>query len=384
MKLRDTGRRVFQRPISLLLLPGLLLGAFAGCGDDSTGPSGGPKPSLKFVNLSMPVDLTPDGRTAAIQDGSSATGDLYFYHTATGALEFKTRVGDPLRTFASGISANGVVTALHNEPVQAGFWTEASEWTDLATPYLAGCGFDYAGAWDVSANGRSIVGLVWNGCAAEAFRWDATGSGILTPLQVLGSSFPGSSSPPSNRATVISDDGSVVAGWAQTDLVDRWPAIWNPDGSGFQLPGGTFPADAPGEVLSISADGKTVAGVWNLEGFYWTVGTGVVNLGQLPGDGSFVGGIYPNAVAGDGKLIFGTFGSPFFTLPRPFVWTTTGGMQQLDSLAISQGLTIPDGYLLTNIQAASADGSVVLGTAYGPNFSQVTFVLTLPVSAYGL
>ncbi len=372
MKLRDPGHRVFRRSASLLLLPGLLLGALAGCGDDSTGPSGGPKPSLKFVNLSFPQDLTPDGSIAAIQDGSSGSGDLYFYHTATGALEFKTRVGDPLRTFASAISANGVVTALHNEPVQAGFWTEASEWTDLATPYLVGCGFDYAGAWDVSADGRSIVGLLWNGCAAEAFRWDATGSGIMTPLQLLGASFPGSSNPPSNRATVISDEGSVVAGWAQTDIVDRWPAIWNPDGTGFLLPGGVFTNDSPGEVLSISADGKTVAGTWNLEAFYWTQGTGVVNLGQLPGDGSFTGGVYPNAIAAGGKLIFGTSGSPFFTVPRPFVWTPTAGMQQLDSLAINHGVTIPDGYLLTNIQAASADGSVVMGVAYGPNFSQVS------------
>jgi len=218
---------------------------------------------------------------------------IYFYHTATGALEFKTRVGDPLRTFASAISATGVVTALHNEPVEAGFWTEAAEWTDLAAPYLVGCGSDYAGAWDVSANGRSTVGLVWNGCAAEAFRWDAPGSGILTPLQRLGASFPGSTNPPGNRATVISDDGAVAAGWAQTNLVDRWPAIWNPDGTGFLLPGGTFPADAPGEVLAISANGKTLAGVWNQEGFCWTVGTGVVNLGQLPGNGAFTGGIDP-------------------------------------------------------------------------------------------
>lgn len=71
-------------------------------------------------------------------------------------------------------------------------------------------------------------------------------------------------------------------------------------------------------------------------------------------------------------------------MPRPFVWTSAGGMQQLDSLAISHGVIIPEGYLLTNIQAASTDGSVVLGTGYDPKFFQVTFVLTLPVPAYGL
>jgi len=383
MELRHTGRRLVRRPITPFLLSGFLLGALAGCGDESsTGPSAGPAPGIRFVNLSMPVDLSPNGDIAAIQDGTSGTGDLYFYHTASGALEFKTRVGDPLRTFASGISANGMVTALHNEPVQAGFWTAASEWTDLATPYLNGCGADYAGSWDVSASGRVIVGLVWNGCNAEAFRWDASGSGIMTPLERLGESFPGSSNPPANRATVVSDDGSTAAGWAQTSLVDRSPAIWKADGSGVMLTG--FTPDAPGEVLSISADGKVVAGTWADSAFYWTTGTGVVNIGKLPDDAGFVGGTYANAIAAGGKLIFGTDGSPFWTLPRAFVWTAAGGMQQLDSVAVHHGITIPEGYFLTHIQAASTDGTVVLGLAYDANFNQVTFVLTLPVSAYGL
>lgn len=381
MKLRGTVRRASRGSI-LPLLAGLMV-TLLGCGDDSTGPSRGPKPELKFVNLSMPVDLTPDGRIAAIQDGSSGTGDLYFYRTGTGALEFKTRVGDPLRTFASAMSANGVVTALHNEPVQAGFWTEASEWTDLATPYLTGCGFDYAGAWDVSANGRSIVGLVWNGCNAEAFRWDGSGAGIMTPLELLGASYPGSTNPPSNRASVISDDGSVAAGWAQTSIVDRWPAIWDADGSGSLLATTVFTDDNPGEILAISADGKVVAGTWGTDAFYWSATSGVVNIGKLP-DALPFDNTYANAISRNGELIFGTCGSPFFSLPRPFVWTAAGGMQQLDSLAVAAGVTIPEGYTLTHVQAASGDGTVLLGVAYGPNFSTVTFVLTLPVSAYGL
>lgn len=202
-------------------------------------------------------------------------------------------------------------------------------------------------------------------------------------MQLLGAPFTGSSNPPANRATVISDDGSVVAGWAQTSMVDRWPAIWNPDGSGFQLSGGVFPDDTPGEVLSISADGNVVAGIWGSDAFYWTEATDVVNIGKLP-DAQPFDNTYANAIARNGELIFGTCGSPFFSLPRAFVWTAAGGMQQLDSLAVAAGVTIPEGYLITHVQAASADGTVVLGVAYGPNFSQVTFVLTLPVSAYGL
>lgn len=383
MRLRHPGyrrpRRSQSLPGFLLLLPALLIG----CGDDSgTGPTGGVKPGIQFVNLGWPVDITPDGSRAAIQDATSPVGDLYFFYPANGALEFKTRVGDPLRTFATAISATGTVTALHSEPVQAGFWTDVSEWTDIPSPYRTGCDQDRGGAWDVSANGQVIVGLVWNGCGAEGFRWDARGSGIMTPLERLGASFTGSTSPPANRATVISDDGSVVAGWAQTSTVDRWPAIWRADGTGFLLSG--FPDDTPGEVLSISADGKTVAGIWGSDGFYWTEAGGTVNIGKLPDADPFFGDSYSNAIAAGGKLIFGGSGSPFFTLPHAFVWSAAGGMQQLDSVAVHHGVTIPPDYLLVNVLGASADGTVVLGTAYGPNFSQVTFVLTLPVSAYGL
>lgn len=361
----------------------LTIACLTGCGDDgSTGPAAEPAPGIRFIPLSQPVDITPDGSIAAIQDGSSFTGDLYFYHTATGALEFKTRVGDPSRTFASGISAGGAVSALHNEPVEAGFWTSAGEWTDITTPYLNGCGSDYAGAWDISASGKVVVGLVWNGCNAEAFRWDAGGTGIMTPLERLGESFPGTSSPPANRATVVSDDGTVAAGWAQTSLVDRSPAIWKADGTGTLLTG--LAPDAPGEVLSISADGKLVAGTWGGDGFYWTAATGTVNIGKLPDADPSFGDAFPNAVAASGKLILGGSGNPFFVTPHAFAWTAGGGMRQLDSIAVAHGVTIPEGYLLTNVLGASADGRVVLGTAYGPNFSTVTFVLTLPLSAYGL
>lgn len=365
------------------LFPALILILLSGCSDGGMEPSGGVEPRIEFIALSMPVDLTPDGSVAAIQDGSSFVGDLYFYHTVSGLLEHRTQVGDPLRTFATGISADGMVTALHGEPVQAGFWTSASEWTDLANAYRSGCDQDRAGAWDVSADGQVVVGMVWNGCNAEGFRWDAAGSGIMTPLERLGESYPWSSAPPANRATVISDDGTVAAGWAQTSMVDRWPAVWAADGSGMLLSSSISP-DTPGEVLSISANGKMVAGTWGVDAFYWTPGGGTVIIGQLPGADPIFDPTFANAIAAGGKLIFGGSGSPFFSIPRAFVWTADAGLRPLADVAAAHGVEIPEGYLLTNVLAASADGTVVLGTAYDPNSNQVTFVLHLPVSAYGL
>jgi hypothetical protein len=93
---------------------------------------------------------------------------------------------------------------------------------------------------------------------------------------------------------------------------------------------------------------------------------------------------YPNAIAANGKLIFGGSGSPFFSVPRAWVWTQADGMRPLQDLITDSGVEIPEGYLLTNVIAAANDGSVVLGVAYDPNGLQVSFILRLPVSAYGL
>jgi hypothetical protein len=242
---------------------------------------------------------------------------------------------------------------------------------------------DIGGAWDVSADGSVAVAALWNGCAVAGFRWsDATGVGVFTPLEVLGSSFPGSMLPPNNRPTVLSDDAQVAAGFAQTELVDRWPAVWDANGNGFLLDaGGAFPDDAPGEVLSITADGSVVAGIWNLDGFYWSAASGVVNIGRLPQFLPFEP-TFPNALAAGGRLIFGGCGNGFFSIPAAFVWTEKKGMRALQEIAVRNGLSIPDGFRLTNILAASADGEIVLGQALGPGFQTASFVLRLPIGAY--
>jgi hypothetical protein len=333
--------------------------------------------------INLPVDLTPDGRIALLQDAGSREVDLYFYDTRTGQLDLKARAGDPQFDFATGISAGGRISATHRAQAQAGLWSEGSGWLDLGSPYAGGCpGAGDASAWDVSADGHVAVGLLWNGCNAEAFRWtDANGAGVFTKLQLLGSR-PGG--PPANRATVVSDDGRIAAGWAAKTPVDRWPALWRPDGSGMLLPlipRGT--EDAPGEVLSIGTDGGMVAGTWNNDAFYWTKATGTVNIGKLPNalptDRTFA-----NAIAADGKLIFGGCGDPFLSVPVAFVWTAAEGMKPLQNVATAHGIVIPSGYLLTNVMAASTDGSMLLGVAYDPSFNQVSFVMRLPVSAYGL
>jgi hypothetical protein len=88
-------------------------------------------------------------------------------------------------------------------------------------------------------------------------------------------------------------------------------------------------------------------------------------------------------MTGDGGLIFGGCGNPFFSLPIAFVWSEAKGMQALADIVAANGLTVPEGFALTSILAVSVDGTTVLGVALNDKNEQKSFVLRLPAGALG-
>lgn len=334
-----------------------------------------PPPSLTFFDYVQAIDITPDGRTAVFGDISTPMNRLWFVDTVTMAVENRTDAGDPLRDFATAISQTGAVTALYSDPVVAGLWKPSAGWTDLGTLYPTPCDQDIGAAWDISADGEVVVGSAWNSCAVGAFRWtQATG---MTQLQVLGARLGGGADAPDNRATVVSDDGSTAAGFAMTDIVDRAPARWHADGTGEFLARATD--DSPGEVLSISANGHVLAGIESFEGVVWTDSEKLT----IPRFDEFLptDKVFPNAMTADGRVIFGGQGDAFSGIPQAFMWSQSGGLHKISDLATAQGLTIPTGVVLGSVLAASADGTVLIGTALNPDtFASTVWVLRLPAS----
>src|SRR5262245_37318037 len=83
--------------------------------------------------------------------------------------------------------------------------------------------------------------------------------------------------------------------------------------------------------LAVSADGSVVVGTRfagpSVEAFRWTAATGVVGLGDLPGD---TAGSNAAAVSADGGVVVGVSGSA--SGQEAFRWTSGGGMVGLGDL----------------------------------------------------
>jgi hypothetical protein len=375
-----------------LLLVGLVAATLGACSEAEPAGPNLPAGTLVLIPNYRAEDLSADGNTVLLTDPASATADFYFYDIAAGTTTFKAAAGDALFDFATGISNAGRVSAIHGKPENAGLWEQAGGWLDLDNIYSLGCQFsenptdlDQSGGWDIDSAGHTAVGLVWNGCSAEAFMWsDAGGAGNFIVLDNLGIPWPDTENLPNSRATVISDDGSTAGGWAQDTAnvggnfygIDRRPTTWTSTGAGAKVPsGGVFTDDCPGEVLAIAGNGSLVAGVWCQSPWLWSAALGTIKLADFG---------YAQAVALNGQLVFGTQQAGFFDPPVPFVWTQAGGVVSLLDIAADNDITIPANYYWEAIVAASADGSVVVGTVYDEAFTRYTFVMKLPVSAYGL
>lgn len=335
-----------------------------------------PAPQITFFDYLIAVDVTPDGTLAVFEDVSTGRANGIVVDTITGEIGPPIDAGDPSSALVTGIASNKHMTAIHGDATFGAGIYRGGSWLDLASPYSSDCDPQVGGAWDISADGAVVVGMMWDGCTPVGFRW-TEGASAVTSLQVVGATS-GASGKPVNRASVVSDDGEVAAGFAENLMLDRSPAIWRADGSGQLLDAAD--QTAPGEVLSISGDGSRVAGIWANDGFSWTAAGGRVALprldSSLPSDPMF-----PNAMSADGSLVFGGIGDAFFTVPTAFVYSDASGTRDLATVARDAGLSFPTDTLLNSVLAVSADGTVLVGTATTADFSSKTFVMRLPGSA---
>ncbi len=240
----------------------------------------------------------------------------------------------------------------------AGIWRESTGvWESLGyLPNALECPSRSSG-YELSADGTVACGLSWDGCNARAFRWTQAGGMQEMEYLVNGNA----------RASVMSADGSVLAGFTQGN-VDRTPAVWSADGNGI-----AFNAAAQGEIFGIDDTGTVMLGQYydaNTPGFA-LLGTKWTSDGvggwtrELIGAGALLpgwGGV-PQDIANDGTIV----GFDILVGNRR-AWIQpkgVGPLIELISYIESHGGDVPDGVALEVAQAISADGRFIIGHGFG-------------------
>ena len=298
----------------------------------------------------------------------------YIYDTQTGELFTLPPGGvEAIAVSNDGTRVLGSVFGPDQDPilgVTAGIWTEAGGWVSLGSLPDAGDCPSRSNGYSMTPDGQTAVGLSWDGCSGRGFIWtQETGMQELQPLAAGG-----------NRASVISPDGSVIAGFAQGNA-GRTPARW--DGNTLQGtllgPGG---ADAQGEIYGISDDNSTLVGrVYFgsgpvLNAAKWVDGGEAEMIGQ----GALLPGWAGNAtdIANDGTVVgFDNLLGNRRAWIKP---ADSDNIQLLADWANANGADIPEEVELLVARQISADGSTIIGFGFD-GVSIFGFILQGPATA---
>lgn len=301
------------------------------------------------------VGVSGDGTVVAGNGVGVNGGEGFRWTQAGGMVTLGDLPGGGIDNEAYGISSDGstiVGYGTSSSGIEAMRWTLAGGMVGLGD--LVG-GSTFSIALGTSSDGSVVVGRGAGVNGTEAFRWTQAG-GMVGLGDLAGGVF-------SSVARGTNSDGSVVVGYgssANGTEAFRWTQAGGMVGLG-DFAGGTFSSVA----FATNSDGSVVVGYGNnargQEAFRWTQAGGMVGLGVLPG------GINSAAQAtnSDGNVVVGSSNSHIGN--EAFRWTQAGGIQRVADWLATAGVSTAPGYTLINATGVSADGSVVVGSASGPN-----------------
>ena len=297
-------------------------------------------------------------------DGSVVAGGCYgfdghtraFRWTSSGGMEDLGVLPGATDSYGNGISGDGsavVGDSRVDGQSRAVRWTSSGGMQDLGV--LPG------GTWSsgrgISGDGSRVAGIcITSDGFARAFRW--TSSGGMEDLGV----WPGGYN---SSADAISEDGSIVAGQSGAGVNHTIAFRWTSDGGMEDLGALSGEPFWYSEANAISHDGSVVAGSSYLDNgdnsasaraIRWTETGGMQNLGVLPGEVSSIA----KTISGDGSLVAGYCAVDDWSVHRPFLWTSTLGMVDLNAYLVSHGVDLA-GWTLTDVLGLSDDGSAMTG-----------------------
>jgi len=255
-----------------------------------------------------------------------------------------------LGTLPNDLSGSGLVVSADGNTVAGSSEQKAVRWTSTGGIQDLGlAGADRAFVYGMSQDGDVVVGSLAAPGYQHPFRWDTA-----TGMQDLGVPFG-----THGRLSACNADGSVLTGEIEGHAV-RWTSA-----VGFQSLGdiGSWFSKAN----AVSPDGSVIVGyAFDVAGrrraFRWTLTTGMVDLGSIPGVDF---GYSAYALSADGSVIVGHM-SNNTSSTRSFCWTAAAGLHDLGDL----------GGAATFVTKCSSDGRIVLGRSYDASGRVCAFVWT--------
>jgi hypothetical protein len=312
----------------------------------------------------FPVDISENGEYVAISGFGGVGAYLW---SKTGGLTPVLGTNVSVHAVAEDGTIGGTFRnpdLLYNgNPIQtAGRWNPATgEWSFIGiNPAVPVPNYsDYSSGWGMTSDRSMVVGMQYlSGAVYRAFKWTETGGyDMIGNLHTMG-----------NRPNGVSNDGSIVYGWAQTASLSRSPVIWHNGQIIFIAP------TQPGEASCASPDGNYAAGnVGNTQGFLWSPQNGTVLFPNTLNTGS----ISPVHVMDDGT-VFGftnTAFPPIPTMRRAFVRYPDGTMSDFNEYALSRGMIGADEWIFYGVHSATPDGMKMIGAARTPDNQDVSFYI---------
>ncbi len=293
----------------------------------------------------MAFDVSKDGTVVGTAVNSNGDDRAFRWTRERGMQDLGT-LGGP-DSHAYGISDDGlyiVGVAYTTRTTRAFLWTESSGMQDLGT-------LPKGGPSEASAVCNSVIGPVVVGYAvdstpvAHAFRW-TTVEGMQDLGTLRGARY--------SYAYGVSADGSIVVGRSVEATGGLGYAFLWTASDGMKHLG-----LSPSQANSVSDNGSVVVGFAQYESiapnaFRWTRERGMQNLGTLGGTSSWANDVTP-----DGAVVVG--GSTDSTNQQSaFIWLEMFGM--LDLNTIYAGLL--RGSRLLEAHAISPDGRYIVGEGF--------------------
>lgn len=308
-----------------------------------------------------------EGRSAAVShDGlvvvGESVGQAFRWTLADGMVSLGNLPDGTVFSGVSDVSAHGSVV-VGDAGLAAVRWTSMDGAVDIGE--LTG-GPRTTAARAVSANGEIVVGYSHTHFAQEAFLW-TPGNGMF------GLGFlPTGDRPHGSYARGVSADGSVVVGQSTYGASGITAFRWTASEGMVELSG------VPGSLslisaYGVSANGSVIVGhardsSGNSRAFRWTAIDGAVPLGELSG-GAYL--VRADGVSADGLVAVGGVRSV-----GAGVWMPQEGARGIDDILLEQGIDIGE-WILTWAPDISANGSVVVGTAWQESIGRRPFIATI-------